>query len=140
MLFLLTGCIKQKDLNYNIEQLAIEERKCIEGKSNLIIVFKDNFEGNPEIDENMDLESTKKALRKYRQEVEQYYSVKNKELLDKLNLDFKDGIETEIQISQYTSCVFVIFSGEVASEDLIDVCNYLEEIDFVEHVEVNLVK
>lgn len=98
----------------------------------LVIVFNYAYDfEKPSADSGLSLEELQEQLKQDRKNAKEFYTKKNTEYLNQLDLKFESRVQAKISISNYSNMVFVRFADNVVEDDVKDMISYLNSKEIV---------
>lgn len=98
----------------------------------LVIVFDYTYDfEKPSADSGLSLKDLQEQLKHDRKNAKEFYTKKNTEYLEQLDLKFESRVQARVSISNYTNMVFIRFADNVVEDDIKDTISYLNSKEIV---------
>lgn len=124
---MLVSCRNQPNQsNLLLSEVEIVYEEPIIQSPHLVIVFDYTYDfEKPSADFGLSLEEFQEQLNQDRKNAKEFYTKKNTEYLEQLDLKFESKFQARISISNYTNMVFIRFADYVVEDDMKDIISYL---------------
>lgn len=131
----LFGCNSESFDKNNFKQYYSEEfvdEKAVNNMDNpyIIVTFDHNYEiDKTAISEKSTMEEVKEFIRNQREKSKEYFSLKNKNLLESMNLKLENE---KVYISNYSNCIFIELDQNKSIEYYDEVLLRIKSYDYVQ--------